>query len=179
MRHFFLKFTINHSLTGQSSDRRGGATPASASGAEGSRRHDPDTSPANARCLVKHEHLEGGIKAKQAFAARPGEEAARTKPSEVKCGRIKTLYIIIGSQRETGQPAFASSFPTQPLRRNERRRRRARTHTHTHKHTLKSRLNTLLPASVTQQNASVTAGACGVEKKGLKGASEAGVLRLQ
>lgn len=136
---------------------------ASTSGAEGSPHRDPDTSPANARCLVKHEHLEGGIKAKQAFPALPGEETARTKPSEVKCNRIKTLYIIIGSQRETGQPAFASSLQTQPFLRSERRRRRVRTPPR------KSRLNTLLPVSETQQNGSVTAGACGVEKKGLKG----------
>lgn len=63
-------------------------------------------------CLVKHVRLEREIKAKNVFPALPGGETARTKPPEVKCNRIKTLYVIIDSQREKGPPAFASSLQT-------------------------------------------------------------------
>lgn len=77
-----------------------------------------DTSLIDNRCLVKHRHLEGGLKAKQALPARPAEDTARTKASEVKCNCIKTLYIIMASQREMGQPAFTSSLQTQAFLRN-------------------------------------------------------------
>lgn len=52
-----------------------------------------------------------------------GEETARTEPAKVRCNYIKTVYMIIGSQRETGPAGIHSQLRYRLLPRDEKKRR--------------------------------------------------------